>query len=651
MSERADAGDLTPDRKTSELAAPHSLHRALRAHRTISASNRALLRATDEFQLLHEMCALAVEQGGYVHAGVVYAGPEPSRTLRWMEWVGLENGKAITLDVRELNEAGYTWDDSVLGQDATGVAIRTKMPFTRQNVAFGPVFDNPQYDVLRRRAERAKYKSLTAFPLEDDRDVFGALFMAAPEPDAFDRQEIELLSELAADLSYGIRALRTKHAHQKAQETIARLTFFDQSTGLPNRAGLHRLLRLEVDAARASHEPVALLQIEIRRFQDIYNALGFTACDAVMQALAERLARTIPSGAVATIPADGNFAIVVRRGNVDRAFAIAGAVLDAFAAPADASGALIDAHIAVGIAVFPGHAADAESLERRARAAMHLAKTAPEGIAVYCADQEQQSAGRLAIMSELRRATDSDEFELYCQPKVEMGTRSPCGAEALIRWRHPTRGLVGPGSFIPLAEQGGLISSITGWLLAAAFQQAYAWQEAGEPHSLSINLSAHDLHDPKLVRRVRNLHSTWGIPEGLIQFELTESALMEDPESAKETLTQLKNLGFEVWIDDFGTGYSSLSYLHRFPVDAIKIDQSFVRAMTANTDSNMIVQATIDLGHKLGLHVIAEGVEDRAVWANLAAKGCDLAQGYFVAMPMPVDQYMQWDSEWRCKTW
>lgn len=650
MFENSEDGEATPPRDEVNHAASPALRCAIRAYRTISASNRTLLRASDETQLLQDMCTVAVEQGGYIRAGVVYADKGPGKKLVWQVWVGLEDGRAKYFSTNEINEAGYTWEDGPLGQEANAIAVRTERPFTRQNIAAGPIFEDAHYASLRRRVEQEHFMSLTAFPLACNDGVIGTLFMAAAEPDAFDEHEIELLGELAADLAYGIHTLRTRREHEQAQHRIRHLTFYDQQTGLLNRAGLLQLLRTEIEVARATRSALALLCIGVGRFPDICSVLGYTACEEVMQVLVKRLTAVIPDGAAVSSPGDGEFAVVLKNGSVDLALSTSQAVLAALSQPVDLAGALLDPAACIGIAVFPGHAVEPESMARRARAAMHAATGSHERISVYRAGQEQEAAIRLAMVSELRHAIQVGEFELYCQPKVEIETRRPCGAEALLRWRHPARGLISPASFIPLAEQGGLIRSITDWLLEAAFQQVYSWQEDGRDHPLSVNLSVHDLRDQNLVTRVRNLHSTWGIPPRLIQFELTESALMEDPESAMDTLTRLKDLGFGISIDDFGTGYSSLSYLHRFPVDAIKIDQSFVRPMARSQDSSLIVQATIDLGHDLGLHVIAEGVEDQAVWESLETHGCDHAQGYLVALPMPVMDLMKWDRGWRGKS-
>ena len=252
----------------------------------------------------------------------------------------------------------------------------------------------------------------------------------------------------------------------------------------------------------------------------------------------------------------------------------------------------------------------------------------------------------LALIGDLHRAIRSNEMRLYCQPKVDIASRRVCGVEALVRWQHPRHGMVSTAEFIRLAEQAGTIPPLTHWMLDAAFNQSHAWHEAGVDQALAINLSAYDLYSPGLADRIGGLFSTWGISPQMIQFELTESALMADPAAAMETLTSLKNLGVELFIDDFGTGYSGLSYLQRLPVDGIKIDQSFVMPMISSGDSEVIVHSTIELGHNLGLKVTAEGVETDAVWKRLAALGCDVAQGYLISMPMPARSFESWNSRW-----
>lgn len=250
-------------------------------------------------------------------------------------------------------------------------------------------------------------------------------------------------------------------------------------------------------------------------------------------------------------------------------------------------------------------------------------------------------------MGELRRAIANDELRLYCQPKVHFGSGHTCGAEALVRWQHPKHGMLATGEFIKLAEHAGLITPLIHWVLDAAFRQSYAWAGAGMGIPMSVNLSAHDLRDPQLVDRIKGLFATWGTRPDLMQFELTESVLMEEPATALEMLDQLKALGIKLFVDDYGTGYSSLSYLQRLPVDSLKIYQSFVANMLKNDHSAIIVHSTIDLGHNLGLEIVAEGVEDEAVWQRLATLGCDTAQGYFISMPLPAAQFPEWEAQSR----
>jgi EAL domain-containing protein (putative c-di-GMP-specific phosphodiesterase class I) len=225
-----------------------------------------------------------------------------------------------------------------------------------------------------------------------------------------------------------------------------------------------------------------------------------------------------------------------------------------------------------------------------------------------------------------------------------MGTGALCGAEALVRWEHPKQGLINPGDFIRLAESTGLITPLTYWVLDAALRQCYAWREHGMHQPLSVNLSVRDLRDPRLLDRIGGALATWGAQPGWIDFELTESALMEDPAGALETLNRLKRLNVSLTIDDYGTGYSSLSYLRQLPVDSIKIDRSFVTDMTRNKDAATIVRSTIELAHNLDLSVIAEGVEDQPTFDRLAALGCDMAQGYCISRPIPVEEFRHWQA-------
>jgi len=253
------------------------------------------------------------------------------------------------------------------------------------------------------------------------------------------------------------------------------------------------------------------------------------------------------------------------------------------------------------------------------------------------------------LMGDLRRAIDRNELLLQYQPKLQIATHKVCGSEALVRWQHPQHGMLSPARFIKLAESTGLITPLTYWVLDTALGQRYAWHEEGDERPISVNLSARDLRDPKLLERVRGAFATWGARPDWIEFELTESALMEDPVAALETLLHLKGLDTCLTIDDFGTGYSSLAYLQKLPVDALKIDQSFVMRMQSDDDdSAKIVRSIVELAHNLDLQVVAEGVENQETLDRLARFGCDIAQGFSISRPMSGDQFRDWEAH---STW
>jgi len=341
---------------------------------------------------------------------------------------------------------------------------------------------------------------------------------------------------------------------------------------------------------------------------------------------------------------EAEFAVVLPNADVGAATRTAQRVLHDMHEPVVSADIMLDAGGSIGIAVFPGHGDTPDALIRRANVAMLRARHQGGGHALYTGGQDQECARRLALVGDLHRAIDNDELRLFCQPKVRFADSQVCGVEALVRWQHPQLGMISPSSFIALAEHSGLISPLTDWVMAAAFRQSYVWRQAGLRLPLAVNLSARDLRDPKLVERVRNLYATWGAEPNGVQFELTESALMQDPQGSLESLKRLKDMGSDLYIDDFGTGYSSLAYLQKLPVDAIKIDQSFVRDMLSDHDSAVIVRSTIDLAHDLDLLVVAEGVEDRAGWDYLAKEGCDMAQGYVVSEPIPADGFQAWQA-------
>jgi EAL domain-containing protein (putative c-di-GMP-specific phosphodiesterase class I) len=295
----------------------------------------------------------------------------------------------------------------------------------------------------------------------------------------------------------------------------------------------------------------------------------------------------------------------------------------------------LDLDASIGIVAYPDHGSDAAELLQHADVAMYLAKLAHVGSLVYDPSVDQHCPKRLALLGGLRLALERDELLLHYQPKADLRSGDIRGVEALVRWQHPEHGLLGPGEFIPLAERTGLIHPLTRSVLDGALDQAARWRRAGSPLSVAVNVSTRCLLDLAFPDQIAGQLAGWEVPPHLLVLEITESAVMADPARALEVLRGLHALGVAIAIDDFGTGYSSMAYLKELPVDELKIDRPFVSQMAASSRDAVIVRSTIDLGHNLGLRVVAEGVETRQAWEALAALGCDLAQGYYLGRPMP----------------
>lgn len=615
----ADAGEACDIRELQRV------HRALR---TLSASNRALLRAEREDALFQEFCRIAVEEGGYRLAWATRAEHDEAKTVRPIACAGVNEGYLESIQV--------TWADTPLGQGPTGTAIRTGKPSVIQNI-----HTDPREAPWREASVLRGYGSMLSFPLRVEGEVIGAITIAAPEPDAFGEDEFALLGETAEDLAFAIETLRMRARHRVAEDTIRRMAYFDGLTGLPNRLQVHERLDAALEDAKLANRPLAVLHLLIGSYREITEALGYRESDLLLKEIVRRL-DVFPGGGFVARVADDAFAIVLPRGDAEAARGLAQRILATLAQPVELSGLLLDARASIGITLYPGHGDDAEALLRRASVANFQARHGTQRHAFYAGGLDSECTQRLALMGELRRAIEGEELRLFCQPKIEIDSGRVSGVEALVRWEHPRLGLIDPGSFIALAESAGLITPLTYWVLGAALRQSYAWHASGLVVPMAVNLSPHDLRDPQLIERVRGALATWGAAPDWIAFEITESALMDDPDCARKRLAELKDLGVNLFIDDFGTGYSSLAYLQKLPIDSIKIDQSFVAAMSDDEDSAVIVRSTIDLAHNLGLEVVAEGVESRTIADQLGRLGCEAAQGYCISRPMPVAQYAEW---------
>lgn len=625
------------------LDAPNeAMRRVNRALRTLSAGNRTLLRATEEGALLRGMCRVIVEEGGYRFAGVFFAERDESKQLPLMAYALAKSDDRE--EVAYFEALDLTWAETEMGYSSPAICIRSGEPCVGRLLR-----TDPDMAPWREVAERFGYGSTTAFPLRIDDTIIGALCMSAEEPDAFDEAEVRLLGELADDLAYGISNLRTRVQHQEAQATIERMAMYDSLTGVANRARLREQLQAATAAARQAHQPLSLLFVRVGHLQDITDTLGYEEGNQLLKEFAHRLSQSAAAGQLVARVADAEFTLVLPGADSDQAARTAKMLNEVLSDPIELSNLRVDPLPTIGIALYPGHGSDADTLMRRARLAMFHADRTRQEYSVFARQLDEECARRLALMGDLRHAIAHNELRLYCQPKVHIPSNRICGAEALLRWPRATQGMVMPAEFVKLAEHVGLICPLTWWVLEAAFRQCYAWHEGdGMDGPLSINLSAQDLQHPQLIDRIKGLLATWGVDPARIQFELTESAMMEDPVRTLNTLNELKRQGVKLAVDDFGIGYSSLSYLQELPVDALKIDQSFVARIDERPAAAAIVRSTVELGHRLDLEIVAEGVETRAAWECLAEIGCDIAQGYYISTPMPVEDFGQWErsSQW-----
>jgi diguanylate cyclase (GGDEF)-like protein len=426
----------------------------------------------------------------------------------------------------------------------------------------------------------------------------------------------------------------------------------DALTGLPNRTRFlsrvsHAIAASKRLSAKGGSGPsVGMIVMDVDRFKDVNDTLGHNFGDQLLIEIGRRLEQTIgTSDKVARLGGD-EFA--VRFTNAD-ATDIAARVGIAFHAPFVLGDVSIEVNASLGIAIYPDHADDADTLMKRADIAMYEAKKNQAGVAVYDSGRDEHSLRRLSLMMELRQAIAGDELELYYQPKIDIATARVVHAEALVRWNHPKHGVMRPDEFIPLAEQSGKIGLITKWVIRKAIAQCAAWRREGLDLTVAVNLSALDLFDSELPTFISGLLADAGLPAEKLVLEITESAVMKDATRAQKILADLKRRGLCLAIDDFGTGYSSLAHLKRLPVDELKIDKSFVQNLTEKaSDDLVIVRSTIELGHNMGLVVIAEGVETAESWRILKRLGCDMAQGYYMSPPLPVGAIGDWfrSSEW-----
>lgn len=435
------------------------------------------------------------------------------------------------------------------------------------------------------------------------------------------------------------RALKAKSDEIEHQAT------HDSLTGLPNRTWLLDRLEKEIRKASIANKSIALMVLDLNRFKCINNTLGHDAGDTVLKEVSSSIRSCLwKSDSIVRMGGD-EFALLMPISNEDHCYIALDKILDIMEEPVNIDGIPLEVAISLGMAIYPRHAEDASNLIRCAEVAMYQAKEKGSPYTIYNLHNDPHSIKQLKRSGEIRQAARLDQLSLHYQPKMRIDNNEITGVEALLRWHHPEQGMIPPDEFIPVAEQTGSITSLTYWVLHTAIEQCAKWCRDGLQISVSVNLSARMLQDIELPKRIFAILDKHALPANMLELEITESAIIMEPENALSILGRLHEHGVQLSIDDFGTGYTSIAYLKRLPVRDIKIDKSFVMEMKNDMESATIVQTIIELSHSMGRNVIAEGVENRETLAELGRLGCDTIQGYYLSRPMPLGELESWLSQ------
>ena len=603
---------------TERQQAEEKIRRLSRVYAVLSGINSTIVRVRDRDELFREACRIVVEDGKFNLAwiGVV---DEAAARIRPVAWQGADPAyiEAMPLGLSEQVPHEYG-----LG----GRAINERKAMIANDMVNDPRI------LIRKEARQRGFGSLALLPLFVGEKAIAVLALYAAETGFFDDDEIKLLAELAGDISFALD-------HLEKEARLDYLAYYDALTGLANRTLFVERVNQYIQSAHHGQGKLALALADIERLKTINDSLGRQAGDALLKQFAERLVRAAEQMQVARIGAN-EFAVILPevKGKTEAARVIEEIASRCFAEPFRVNDTEIWISAKSGFALFPDHGGDAETLFRNAEAALRKAKETGERYLFYTHDLTERVAEKLTLENQLRQALEKEEFVLHYQPKVELETRRIVGTEALIRWQSPALGLVPPARFIPLMEATGMIQEAGVWALRKAAQDHARWLELGLPASrVAVNVSPMQLRRRDFLATVQEAIAQGAKPPG-VDLEITESLLMADIEGNIEKLKSVRDLGVSIAIDDFGTGYSSLGYLAKLPVQAVKIDHSFVIAMLNDSNAMTLVSTIISLAHSLRMTVIAEGVETEEQAKYLRLLRCDEMQGYLFSKPLPFEQ-------------
>jgi diguanylate cyclase (GGDEF)-like protein/PAS domain S-box-containing protein len=609
---RGVARDITHHRVQQERIA-----RLSRIQAVLSGINSTIVRVRERRELLREACRIAVHDGGFRMAWIGLVDPGAMKATP-LVWEGFEQGYLQELALLLANR------DSDPGPVGEALRRRKMMVVNDIQAASQPL--------LKQEALLRGFRSQIAMPLMVGDQAVGVLVLFSAEAGFFDYEELKLLKDLSGDISFALDYIGK-------EEKLTYVSYYDTLTGLANRQLFFDRLAQALNSARAERRQIAVMIIDLQRFKRINDTLGRYAGDQVLKELAGRLLRTISESATAARIGGDRFAVVIPNLPASSmARWIDDWIVDSFSEPLTIDEIELRTTVKIGIALYPTDADTAESLFVNAEAALKRAKEAAEPYLFYSPEMNTRVAQRLYLESRLRKAVAQREFVLHYQTKVELATRRIRGLEALIRWNDPEFGLISPVDFVPLLEESGLIVEVGNWVFEQAVADAALWRSLGlEAPRVAVNVSEVQLRQPNFVTTVlaalgSDRHGAVGI-----DVEITESMIAQNTPANVQKLLQLREAGVQVFMDDFGTGYSGLSQIAHLPLNALKIDRSFVAGMTISAEHMAIVSAIVNLAKALRLSVVAEGVETEDQAARLHCLGCHEAQGYLFSRPLPAE--------------
>ena len=607
------ARDIT-ERKRAEVKIRH----LNRVYAVLSGINALIVRVRDREELFREACRIAVDAGEFALAWLGIIDPTGEQ-LRILAWHGVDDDYISRIPL-ELADPGSP------GRGLAGVAVAEGKAIISNDI------ERDERFLLKSESLQRGIRSTVYIPLSIGGAVAGILGLYSRERDFFDEIEMRLLEELAGDIAFALD-------HIEKANRVDYLAYYDPLTGLANRSLLIERLNQQILTAQAADEAVALVLADVERFRTVNDSLGRQIGDSLLAQLAERLSRAAGSARSARVSGDVLAVMLpVSAGRVALEQGLTDLWREIFGTPFTVSGTEVRISARAGIALFPTDGANAETLLSCAESALRKAKETGEARVFHAPEMAARSAEKRTLETQLRRALENEEFVLHYQPKLELQSRRIVGAEALLRWQSPELGLVAPMRFIPLLEETGLILEVGAWALARAVLDHHRWMQRGiNPPRIAVNVSAVQLRKADFVDTVVAALQEGALQPG-IDLEITESLLLENVTATIRKLQELRERGIMIAIDDFGTGYSSLSYLARLPVHALKIDRSFILAMSDDPDTMTLVQTIISLAHSLNLRVIAEGVESEEQAKLLRLLRCDQIQGYLVSHPQPFEQ-------------